>query len=697
MKGMKQIKFLILLSVLIVISSLFFHSCEDFMNPEQDLVIREDDYFKEWRDYRSAEMGLYSLQQQLVEQLVVLGELRGDLLTVTPNATKDLIEICNFESTANNQYTDPRNFYKLIAACNNLIRKLEEFHPEVMEPGQSLTNFDYLYGEVRCMRAWAYFNAVRIYGEIPYAPVSLTSIDEIDEYIRNGGHFVDSVDVVFPANGLPTKEDTLVTEPINYEGYAWLDMNAVIDMFTKDLEEKVTVVGVNHWIGNGDRTWDATVWNEFAKYSLLGQMYLHQGDYTMAVRNFNEITELIEIDTDNPNIRYGLDNAFAENRWRNIFTGINLNEHILSLPFDKSNQQQHDLQLYFSIQPPNKYYLKPTFSAVYLWETIWMKYNLTRDDANPEDTEFKDDPRFDNDIRGVPGDFHRGQGVSYAYIRKGATEPMKNTSFDVNEETVERMLEYKMDSKEQEYLAMMREVDTVVYKYSIGKLAFDRDAFFTIYRAASIHLYMAEIHARWQDYSASGLIRNYVPAAQEYLNNGQYRNNTNQLGVRGRVGERRYGGFGGKGLEEWRVFVENDIIYRHDPFTNELIFPPLNLKNDLVGKQHYLVDKIMEERARELAFEGERFYDLMRVARRRSQPEYLAMRVASKFSNPSTVTKIDQELLSGQVSKQKYDELYQTYLADTEAGSIYLKLLDESNWYIDFKWLIDDEESDSND
>jgi hypothetical protein len=39
----------------------------------------------------------------------------------------------------------------------------------------------------------------------------------------------------------------------------------------------------------------------------------------------------------------------------------------------------------------------------------------------------------------------------------------------------------------------------------------------------------------------------------------------------------------------------------------------------------------MDERARELAFEGERFYDLIRIAKRRNDPSYLANKVAAKF------------------------------------------------------------------
>ncbi len=61
----------------------------------------------------------------------------------------------------------------------------------------------------------------------------------------------------------------------------------------------------------------------------------------------------------------------------------------------------------------------------------------------------------------------------------------------------------------------------------------------------------------------------------------------------------------------------------------------------------------MNERARELAFEGERFYDLMRVAKRRNDPTYLAEKVSAKFP-------------AG------------------ERERIYNYLLDENNWYIHY-------------
>jgi len=67
----------------------------------------------------------------------------------------------------------------------------------------------------------------------------------------------------------------------------------------------------------------------------------------------------------------------------------------------------------------------------------------------------------------------------------------------------------------------------------------------------------------------------------------------------------------------------------------------------------YIENIIMEERAMELAYEGKRWFDLMRVARRRGN-DYLANKVAAKFSDPA------------------------------DADQVRNLLMEENNWYLPF-------------
>ncbi len=596
---MSTIKKYLILLLLTAGAAACLTSCKDFLNPEQELNITEEQLYNDYYEYRAVCMGLYGLQQQLVEQLVVLGELRGDLLQVTPNADADLVEVYNFNISKTNRYASPLNFYRLISASNNFIRILKTEHPEVMDPKAAVSNYDKMYGEALCMRAWAYFNAVRIYGKIPYFPESLTSVDEITGYVNSQGTYIDSIDIRFSADGYGNDTTYNTATPLDKQ---YLDQRLVIDLFTRQLEKEVKAVGVNHYIDNNDNTWEVTIWNEFARSALLGQMYLTEGNYVKAAEHFGDGI-IYYFPSTNP--RYQLDNSFSGSNWRNIFSQIDLDEHIFTIWFNKANFQQNNFQSLFEPVTPHKYMLKPTRAAVMKWECIWDNYSII------ENVNFPNLTRLNN--MGRPGDFNRGHGVSYAYV---------NNQQVLSDGAIQNMLYLRALGDDRTARLLVEGADTVVWKYSFGKNVYDQDANFFVYRAAGIHLYMAEIFTWWA-FEQGGLVRTFTTNAVNIVNDGSnYTININrpQLGVRGRVG------FGG--TSDGIKLV--NYIYNHDPFTNKIL-GYTDLTGNLTGKQRYLEEQILEERARELAFEGERFYDLMRVAKRRNDPAFLAGMVSAKF------------------------------------------------------------------
>jgi len=132
------------------------------------------------------------------------------------------------------------------------------------------------------------------------------------------------------------------------------------------------------------------------------------------------------------------------------------------------------------------------------------------------------------------------------------------------------------------------------------------------------------------------------------VNDGSYYSvlaNRVQLGIRGRAGYN---------YTQYDLISTNNIIYQMDPNTNKVL-GYVDYSNNLLKKQTYLEEQIMDEKARELAFEGERFYDLMRIAKRRKtylpNDDYLAKKVSAKYP-------------SGQ------------------SQAMYNYLLNEKNWYI---------------
>lgn len=609
-------------TIFIAVTVLFlftFSSCKDFLDPEQEINITEDELYSDWYEYRSIEMGLYGLQQNLVEQILILGELRGDLLTITENADADLVEIYNFNVSKDNKYASPTNFFKLISSTNNFIRVLQKEHPEVVDQNSPVNNYDRLYGEALCMRAWAYFNAVRIYGKVPFIHESLTTIDEVEGYLNSSGTYIDSVDIKFSNDGY--NNDTTYNNPIELEKQ-FFDEKLIIDYFTNELETKVKAVGVNHAIDNNDDTWEVTIWNTHAMNTLLGLMYLTEGNLAKAANYFEKIVYL-----PSDNYRYQLDNSFANWSWRNIFNNIDLREHIYTLWFNKSNFQQNEFQRMFEPREPHEYMLKPSREAVLKWETIWDNYSLATNNSQPWRT------RTVN--KGTPGDFWRGYGISYTYLRNGVPLP---------EETIREMLYLKSEGDVRSARVLVENVDTVVWKYSFNKNVFDQDANFVMYRAAGVHLWLAEVYTHWA-FKQNEIVRFFTSNAVNIVNNGSNysaSSSREQMGVRGRVG------FGGSN-DGIRV---GNINYVRDPFTNEVI-DYIDLTGNFLGVQYLLEDKIIDEKARELAFEGERFYDLMRVAKRRNDPSFLAERVAKKYP-------------SG-----RREEIYNL-------------LLNEENWYINY-------------
>ncbi|HET6558306.1 MAG TPA: RagB/SusD family nutrient uptake outer membrane protein [Prolixibacteraceae bacterium] len=163
-----------------------------------------------------------------------------------------------------------------------------------------------------------------------------------------------------------------------------------------------------------------------------------------------------------------------------------------------------------------------------------------------------------------------------------------------------------------------------INKYSINKNEpFSSDI--VISRAADIHLLLAEAMNRNGDSKNALILLNDgfkgtppVPAAYNRWNKN--------IGIRG------------------RAYLKPKIV----PAVVVEIVGNDTIERVLEGEERveYIEDLIMDERALELAFEGKRWFDLVRVANRRQDPSYLANKVVAKFTDPAEQEAVRQKLMN---------------------------------------------------
>jgi len=148
-----------------------------------------------------------------------------------------------------------------------------------------------------------------------------------------------------------------------------------------------------------------------------------------------------------------------------------------------------------------------------------------------------------------------------------------------------------------------------INKYSID-LGLRSSADVTLYRDADIHLLLAEALNRLGQSNTALLLLNKGIKSASSKPDG-YSKWTANIGIRGRVN------------------LANQTI-----------------PTDVTNTVEYVEDLIIQERNEELAFEGKRWFDLIRIANRRGNPAYLADKVAAKFSNQATADQIRTKLMN---------------------------------------------------
>lgn len=158
---------------LVLSLGIVMNSCVDADVSE---AVTHQDFYTTLDDADAAVMGIYGKVMGIADRLVVLNELRGDMLDVTLNASHDLLEINGQQASKDNYWSDVTPIYEVIQNCNDAL-----YNFDIMLEHNKLTQDQYneRYSDIGAIRSWLYYQLGVHFGTIPYITKPIVSLDDL--------------------------------------------------------------------------------------------------------------------------------------------------------------------------------------------------------------------------------------------------------------------------------------------------------------------------------------------------------------------------------------------------------------------------------------------------------------------------------------------------------------------------------------
>lgn len=256
------------LSALLTVS---FSACDDLLNVNAEEVVEESESYQNVYDADNAIWGLYGKFALLAENVVVLNELRADLMDVTPNATADQVDLNNHTATKDNKYCDPTPFYEVILNANDILANFDKMKAENK---MSANDYGPRYSDVVAIRSWTYLQLGIQFGDVPYITNPLTSIDDLKN----------------PALYTVKSLSELITQLI-------IDMSSV-----PTLEENTLSSFYGQTIQNNSKSFYLNM-QFINKHILMGDLYLWNDQYVEAATQYKAYMDAADANSSKTNIK----------------------------------------------------------------------------------------------------------------------------------------------------------------------------------------------------------------------------------------------------------------------------------------------------------------------------------------------------------------------------------------------------------
>ena len=555
----KTVKWM-LCAALITYHSSLITSCSDFLYDDSDIVTYADkNHLTSDADTLWSVAGIMNKLQVVADRTILLGELRGDLVSVTPYADADIRDVASFNIGTDNRYNDIADYYAIVNNCNYFLANADT----ALRNSRNETIFMKEYAAVKAYRAWTYLQLATIYGRVP-----------------------------------------LITEPIltkeqGEKDYRECDIQEICRYFAADIAPYADMDMPGY---GAIRNTDSRLFY-FPIYILLGDLHLWAGNYREAAENYYKY-----ITTRNgKNSSYPLSTAsvrFSPNdsHWMQTVDGWSY------IAFQTENRNGNAELI--TMIPGDSIPSEGNYSQLRnLFNTT--EQNEYRESIVPSQSLYL--------LSAAQKYCHYSSGGEYVIAPAGLPE---NRSGDLCLQAVFTQVDNAN---------IMLNGKRVTNYVTNGKYA-TRNVH--IYRRAMVYLRMAEAlnRAGFPRFAFQILKRGvnnsvmesevipYYPADEAWLRTFNFPDNMYFLETTA-----------GQTTENTMGLHSRGSGYSAANMTYEMPTDDALSDDALLQYQIEKVeDLIIDEEALEFAFEGHRFYDLMRVSVHRSDPAYLASRVARR-------------------------------------------------------------------
>ncbi len=163
--------------VFLFISVFAFEGCSNLLDVDSNRLVLPDGYnMTGANDTLYSMFGIFTQMEKLADSYVLLGELRGDLMNVTPTSNLYLKEINNFDISSSNPYANNINdYYSVINNCNYVIHNIDT---SVVRGGIKVMYKEY--AACKAIRAWTYMQIALNFGSAIYYDKPILTVQDAE-------------------------------------------------------------------------------------------------------------------------------------------------------------------------------------------------------------------------------------------------------------------------------------------------------------------------------------------------------------------------------------------------------------------------------------------------------------------------------------------------------------------------------------